>query len=87
VRGDVDAEARSDLSAVGVVADNGPGLTVDLADLGYVDAVGVDLLEELAQRPNVDIRNPTAPLVRLLRRTANVMSDWEALRAAVEDDR
>jgi anti-anti-sigma factor len=86
LHGDVDAATRPDLDAIGVVADGVPQVVVDLDDVGYIDAIGVDLLEGLARRSNVEVRHPSAPLVRLLRRTDGVIADWTALRLALADD-
>lgn len=83
VRGDVDGSAQPDFDAIAIVADGTPGIVIDLDDLGFVDAVGVDLLDDLARRSNVQICNPTAPLIQLLRRTDGVIGDWDALRAAL----
>lgn len=80
LRGDVDAGAAWDLRAIGDVADDVPALTVDLSEVSFVDIVGLDLLEELASRPNVELRNPTPSMIRLLRRTEPLIDDWRSLR-------
>jgi anti-anti-sigma regulatory factor len=80
LRGDVDADAHAELSALAVVADDAPALVVDLSEVSFVDVVGLDLLEELARRPNVSLRRPTSTVVRLLERTAGVVDEWSELR-------
>jgi anti-anti-sigma regulatory factor len=81
--GDVDANARIDLDAIAVVADGVPRLVVDLADIHFVDVVGLDLIESLAQRTSVTVREPSPAVRRVLERTADVVDDWPLLRDAL----
>ena len=80
LRGDVDADATDEIRGIAIVADQGPGLTLDLADVRFVDIAGLDLLEDLARRPNVQIRNRSDAILHLLARTEVVIAGWPYLR-------
>ena len=80
LRGHVDAGAAEDLGAVAVVADSAPRVVLDLVDVHFVDIAGLDLLEELARRPNVAVRSQSAAITRVLARTDGIVEDWAALR-------
>jgi anti-anti-sigma regulatory factor len=79
LRGGVDATAAHDLEAIGDVADGSPGLLVDLRDVTFVDVNGLDLLEAVAARSNVTLRNVPGVVARVLARTAGIV-DWPVLR-------
>ena len=81
LHGDLDAHAATEAAALHVVADDAPHLVVDLEAVWFVDVPGLDLLEDLARRPTVTVRNPSAPILRILQRTEGVTDEWAALRA------
>jgi anti-anti-sigma regulatory factor len=79
LRGGIDASAAHDLEAIGDVADGSPGLTIDLHEVTFVDVNGLDLLEALAVRSNVTLRDLPGVVARVLARTAGIV-DWPVLR-------
>ena len=82
LRGHVDAGSAGDLGAIAVVADSAPRIVLDVADIHFVDVAGLDLLDELARRPNVAVRGQSVAIKRVLARTDGVVDDWAALRAS-----
>lgn len=81
--GHVDAHAADELGAIAVIADRVPRLVLDVADVHFVDVTGLDLLDELARRPNVGVRGQSVAIRRVLERTEGVVEEWAALRAFV----
>ena len=80
LHGGIDATAARDLAAIGDVADVAPSaVVVDLSDVQYIDVIGLDLLEDLAERATVRLRHPSNAVCWVLARTAGVV-DWPALR-------
>ena len=83
LRGHVDAGSAEDLGAIAVVADRAPRVVLDLTDVHFVDVAGLDLLDQLAQRENVEVRSQSVAIRRVLTRTDGVVDDWAALRGCV----
>jgi anti-anti-sigma regulatory factor len=82
LKGEIDADSRDDLVAIGVVADLAPTLVIDLTGVSFVDLVGLDQLEQLLARPNVTLDGASSSIVKLLGRTEEVLAGWPALREA-----
>ena len=80
LRGHVDAGAADQLGAIAVVADSAPRVALDLSDVHFVDVAGLDLLEQLARRPDIEVRGESVAIRRVLDRTDGVVDDWPALR-------
>jgi len=87
LRGDVDASAAVDVDALTTVVNEVPTLVLDLANITFVDVCGLDLLESLAARPNVQVRHVNAVIARVLERTDRLAADWPALRVALAAER
>lgn len=66
--GEVDAACETDIDRVLDCARDEQALTVDLADVTFLDVAGLHLLERLAAGPNVELREPSPAVHRLLAR-------------------
>lgn len=64
--GEVDMEAVETIIGIIKTAEVAPRLVVDLTGITFVDVSGLHLLRTLAALPNVEVRNPSLPIVRLL---------------------
>jgi anti-anti-sigma factor len=87
LRGDVDASAAHDIGGLVVVVSEVPRLALDLDGVTFVDVCGLDLLESLVCRENVEVRGMSVAVVRLLERTDALVDDWPAMRAALAAER
>jgi ABC-type transporter Mla MlaB component len=83
LRGDVDADAAHELRAIGTVADEVRIVVVDVSDVDFVDLSGLDLLEELAARDNVQLTGSSPAMTRVLERVDGVITAWPALHGSL----
>lgn len=85
LRGDIDLTATEVLPALVTVAETSGGLVVDLAGVTFLDLSGVEVLDALAARDGISMRNPSIRVVRILERLAEVGDAGRALRDALAE--